>query len=119
MVLRPELPRGSLLRILFWSFLALGCANSRASGTGPGDEGTVEAWDWCMQENVKAAVWAGDAPETAVQGAYKDCRPEFKAVLDALPDEPKRAALRQRAAGDRPMLMGFAKKMKKLGNPNN
>jgi hypothetical protein len=103
---------------LLASLVALFCLNARAAGTGPGDEGSVEAWDWCMQESVKAGVWAGSEAAAAVQSAYRDCRLEFKAVLQSLPDESKRGALRKKAADDQAMLIDFAKKMKRQGDPN-
>jgi hypothetical protein len=89
-----------------------------ASGTGPGDEDKVQAWEYCMQESIKAVVWgsklAGDA---AVKAAYRDCKPDFSAALASLPDGQAKAQFRSQVAKDHAMRKAFAIKMKSLGNP--
>jgi hypothetical protein len=89
-----------------------------ASGTGPGDEDKVQAWEYCMQESIKAVVWgsklAGDA---AVKVAYRDCKPDFNAALASLPDDQAKAQFRSQVAKDHAMRKAFAIKMKPLANP--
>jgi hypothetical protein len=89
-----------------------------ASGTGPGDEDKVQAWEYCMQEAIKAVVWgsklSGDA---AVKSAYRDCKPDFNAALASLPNNQAKAQFRAQVAKDHAMRKSFAIKMKSLGNP--
>jgi hypothetical protein len=89
-----------------------------ASGTGLGDEDKVQAWEYCMQEAIKAVVWgsklSGDA---AVKSAYRDCKPDFNAALGSLPNNQAKAQFRAQVAKDHAMRKSFAIKMKSLGNP--
>jgi hypothetical protein len=91
---------------------------SHAGGTGPGDEDKVQAWEYCMQESIKAVVWgsklSGDA---AVRVAYRDCKPDFYAALTSLPDAKAKAQFRSQVAKDHAMRKSFAIKMKSAGNP--
>jgi hypothetical protein len=94
-------------------------APAMAGGTGPGDEDKVQAYYYCMQEAVKAAVWVSKlSGEAAVKSAYRDCRPDFSAALASLPNAKARAKLRADAKRDHAMHVAFAEKMKAMGNPN-
>ncbi|MCA0431623.1 MAG: hypothetical protein LCH46_00025 [Proteobacteria bacterium] len=112
--------RHGVLAIAF-ALLSTTCtmaAPALASGTGPGDDNPVAAWDWCMQEAVKSAVWnAHLEPEAAVQDAYKVCRHDFKGALMSLADDTQRNALRAQSASDHSMRVAFAKEMKEKGDP--
>jgi hypothetical protein len=110
----------SLTRIRFFAGL-VACvlaAPVSAGGTGPGDEDKVQAWDYCMQEAIKAVVWGsklnGDA---AVKAAYRDCKPDFNVALASLPDAKAKAEFRALVAKDHAMRKAFAQKMKAAGNP--
>jgi hypothetical protein len=89
-----------------------------AGGTGPGDEDKVQAWEYCMQEAIKAIVWgsklSGDA---AVKSAYRDCKPDFTAAVASLPNAEAKAQFRAQIAKDHAMRKAFAIKMKPLANP--
>jgi hypothetical protein len=109
------------LSVLLLCFVAVvsTAVSVQASGTGPGDEDPVASWDYCMQEEIKADVWAGNmTAENAVSAAYRACRQDFKAALASFSTAKEKAALKQRAESDFKMHVDFAVKMKKLGNPN-
>jgi hypothetical protein len=90
----------------------------QAGGTGPGGDDPIQAWDYCMQESIKAAVWVSKlSGEAAVKSAYRDCKPDFNAALASLPDAKARTKLRADAKRDHAMRLSFAEQMKATGNP--
>jgi hypothetical protein len=82
---------------------------------GPGTENPQAAWDWCMQEAIKAEVWSGDiTPQAAVTAAYKACKPEYQTLLATSPDPTK---IRSETEADHSAHITFAIKMKKQDRP--
>ena len=90
-----------------------------ARGTGPGTENLQRAWDWCMQEAAKAAVWYGKLQaEQGVIDAYRTCRLGFKVVMDTTPEVEARTEFRRQIKADRAERVNFARRMIELGNPH-
>lgn len=90
-----------------------------ASGTGPGTDNPVTAWKWCMQESTIAAAWYGKLPaEQGVADAYRTCRPDFKVVMDTIPEVEGRTEFRRQIMADHAERVNFARRMIELGNPH-
>jgi len=107
---------GSVLAV---SLPILTLSPALGSGTGPGTEDPLTSWEWCMQESTKAAVWHSKLPaEQGVVDAYRTCRPDFKAVLDKLPEAEAQSAFRRQIEADHAERVNFARRMIELGNPH-
>lgn len=89
------------------------------SGTGAGTGDPQRAWEWCMREATKAAVWYGKLPaEQGVADAYRTCRSDFKVVLEKIPEAEDQSAFRRQIEADCTERVNFARRMIELGNPH-
>jgi hypothetical protein len=75
------------------------------------DDNPEQEWTYCVQESIKAEVWSKVAPEKAVSNAYRSCRPEFKALMAALPNDAARNTSRKQVARTQKDDLAFARKM--------